>query len=327
MRAIILFLTLAAMVNAHAEQDTSDIARSVFQNEIKNASVQPATATAVSEGNSGTANPVVGTPKTSGGNSINPAAQTGKSSQGAGAMINMAAGAALIAACMSSSPPNWGLCAMGAQALAQGAADKSAAGQSAATFDASQFETQSKPTYTDPAKGVSAFSSAKVKEGLAAMKDAGYTVTDAGVKLPDGTFVPSSALGNSASASAFGAGAVREAQKVTAAVNDEISKMGVSSVAVDSSGGGGSADAGAVGAEESSSGAGGGLGLASLDGDRKRLMAGKTVNFDGEPIGVRGNNIFEMVHDCYQKKRAGNHFIEGESAAVRTPASVPARKK
>ena len=67
----------------------------------------------------------------------------------------------------------------------------------------------------------------------------------------------------------------------------------------------------------------------NIDGDKKgQLVAGKTVMFDGEPIGVRGQNIFDMVHSCYQKKREGKHFIETEmDVATRLPASVkPPRK-
>ncbi|NJL25909.1 MAG: hypothetical protein HC902_12575, partial [Calothrix sp. SM1_5_4] len=63
--------------------------------------------------------------------------------------------------------------------------------------------------------------------------------------------------------------------------------------------------------------------FANLDARKKEMIAGKTVLFDGEPIGVRGNNIFDMIHQAYQRKRAGNHFIEGdEKPAPRAPASA-----
>ncbi|MBX3020366.1 MAG: hypothetical protein KF799_01715 [Bdellovibrionales bacterium] len=339
MRYSVLIATALTVSVAHAAQDSADLARSIFQQEVKQSGAYQPTATdgtsAVRESAGST-----GTPITSNtGNSINPGAAAGKKSQDNGAAINMAAGAAMLAACMATQPPNMALCAMGAMALAQGGHDSGASGQSAATYNASQLNgtttpttttATGKPTYADPSKGTSGFSNPAVAKGLAALKENGYTVTDAGVKLPNGSFQPASSMGTSAMASNFGADAVREAQKVTAAVNDEINRLGanVAGVAVDSSGGGG-ADGGSTGGEASESGSAG-LGTHSYDPNaRKRLMAGKTVNFDGEPIGVRGNNIFDMVHECYQKKRAGNHFIEGvsNSTANRLPASVGRPKK
>ncbi len=32
------------------------------------------------------------------------------------------------------------------------------------------------------------------------------------------------------------------------------------------------------------------------------------MQFDGEPIGVKGDDIFQMVHVAYDKKRAGKHL-------------------
>jgi hypothetical protein len=65
------------------------------------------------------------------------------------------------------------------------------------------------------------------------------------------------------------------------------------------------------------------------NGQRKGLTAGKTVLFDGDPIGVRGDNIFAMVHTCYQTKREGAQFIETEgrangvqTASLRAPAAA-----
>ena len=65
---------------------------------------------------------------------------------------------------------------------------------------------------------------------------------------------------------------------------------------------------------------------------KKQMVAGKTVMFDGEPIGVRGNNIFDMVHAAYQKKRQNNNFIESADSrpgpSTRMPASIrPASQK
>lgn len=275
-----------------------------------------------------------GTPAASG--SINPAAQQGQKSQSSGSGANMAAGAAMLAACMMTMPPNIALCAMGAMAMAQGGADKDAAKQSAQTAAASSNSgamgtnaANTTPTYTDPGKGSGAYSD-QVKAGLQALDDAGVKVSPAGVTTADGSKVSAANMGNASAmtSAGFDANAVRDAKKVTDALNAEMAKgVSVSSMATAGGGGGFSAPAAEAPKEEADSKlppgfdpfglAGGGQGEAA----RARALAGKTVNFDGEPIGVRGNNIFEMVHNCYQRKREGNHFIENEAAAVRAPAS------
>jgi hypothetical protein len=255
----------------------------------------------------------------------------------------MAAGAALLAACMATQPPNIALCAMGALAMMQGGHDSGAAGESAATYGASAYQnpgsnaggssaTTEETSPADPAKGTAGFASASVEKGLATLKEAGYQVTPAGVTSPDGTFTPASSFGSPSSmaAAGFDAGAIRDAKRVTDAINDEIGKNGarVSGVATASSGGGGGDYSGAGGGGDGGAGGNTSAHLTNpfgLDGAaQKKLMAGKTVNFDGVPIGVRGDNIFEMVHDCYQKKRTGNQFIEGEGPVQqRLPASLP----
>jgi hypothetical protein len=198
------------------------------------------------------------------------------------------------------------------------------------TYGSASYSDGTKPTA--PADGSSGFSDPKVAEGIAAMKEAGYKVTPTGVTLPDGTSVPASAFNSAASmtAAGFDPAAAREAQKVSDALNDEISKYSkgrVASVGVDSGGGGGAAGSGS-----GSSGEGSdmltlrpmanpfALGLDA----KKKLIAGKTVMFEGEPIGVRGQDIFEMVHTAYQRKRAGHNFIEADDGGttVRAPASV-----
>ena len=91
------------------------------------------------------------------------------------------------------------------------------------------------------------------------------------------------------------------------------SKPSVSGVGVDTAGGGGGA-----GGTRSGSGSGGSAfgdylskmkrGLASK---KKAVIAGKSKNYGGEQIGVRVDNIFEMIHRRYQNKRKRNSFIEG----------------
>ena len=43
---------------------------------------------------------------------------------------------------------------------------------------------------------------------------------------------------------------------------------------------------------------------------KKDVVAGKSKNYGGEQIGVRVDNIFEMIHRRYQTKRKRNTFIE-----------------
>jgi len=302
-----------------------------FANAQLNA-VDPSTA-AVTAYRESTKNTSTATPTTFGNNSsINPAAQQGQQSQSGGSGANMAAGAALLAACMMTMPPNIALCAMGALAMAQGGHDKDAAKQSANTAAAtsnSGATGTNATTYTDPGKGAGAYSD-QVKAGLQSLDDAGIKVSESGVTMPDGSKVSASGMGNSAAmtAAGFDAKQVADAKKVTDALNAEMKNGAhVSGMAVAESGGGGSGSASESPANEKE-----GVtlppgfdpfGTANSAAARSRAIAGKTVNFDGEPIGVRGNNIFEMVHNCYQRKRSGNHFIENEaSTVVRAPASV-----
>lgn len=291
-------------------------------------------ATSVSEG-AATATPTP-TPTTypignSGGSSINPSAEKGKDSQSGGSGANMAAGAALMAACMMTQPPNIALCIMGALALAQGAHDDDASKQSAATQNASQTSTtpttKTTASYGSAPDGKGGFDSVAITKGQDALKDAGITVTPDGVKMGDGSFKPASSFSSAAGLSAAGLdpNALKEAKKITEGIGGagaaSVSKFGTNDAAGGGSGGPG--DAG-ENANEKPGADGFAFGnLAGLSEDaRRRLMAGKTVNFDGEPIGVRGGNIFEMVHTCYQRKRAGNQFIETETTALRAPAGA-----
>ena len=288
-------------------------------------------ATSATTESTGTATPI------SSGTSINPSAQAGKSSQSSGSAANMAMAAMMMAACMATQPPNMALCMMGAMAAMQGAADKDAADQSAATQTATNTSgatatnAAAKPTFADAAPGTAAFDEQKkIKQGMATLKAAGYTASPAGISSAGGNIAASS-FGSSGSMLAAGLdpAAVKEAERIGKDVSSRYSTM---SMAADGGGGGGGGSEGG--------GGGGGGNEASLPAlnpyknpfalatDKKaELMAGKTVQFDGEPIGVKGNDIFQMVHAAYDRKRAGAHFIETDhdpqlGASVRAPASV-----
>ncbi len=260
---------------------------------------------------------------------INNGANTGQASQNGGAGANNAAGAALIAAgtAMLPNPPTApmgaALIALGIIALMQGAHDSNAAGQSGATGAASVFnngQTQKNEAGAYD-NGKTAFNNPTVKKAIEALKEKGYNVTEKGLSKPDGTTVPMSALQSSAGLKAAGIDpdALKKAQDIAAKAVDGYS---VSSVATAGGGGGGGAahDIGPGGGEEAD---GGKFDAFSLGADAQRaLMAGKTKNLDGDPIGVAGANIFEMIHEAYQKKRTGDQFVEHEEAAARAPASI-----
>jgi hypothetical protein len=221
------------------------------------------------------------------------------------------------------------LCAMGAMALMQAGHDAGAAGQSAATFDASKFDT--KKNLNGPnTDGTGGFDQSQLDLAKSKLGEAGYTVTETGVTYPDGTKYGSTDLISPAAMQSAGldASASKEAQSlvdgIVADATKDANSPRVSGVGVNGGGGGGSGSMGDDGGGGSIAGQYGNSAFALGDDAQKKLIAGKTVMFDGEPIGVRGQNIFEMVHQAYQKKRQGNHFIEtaDNSVPVRSPASL-----
>jgi hypothetical protein len=300
----------------------------------------------VSDSNGGTTT-ATGNPSST-SPSINPAANQGQSSQNSGALANMAAGAALMAACMMTTPPNLALCALGALAMAQGAADSGAGNQSGNTAGLSNASgtNPAGTTPATPAPGLvgdpsgttstinngtpgGSTTAGLTQAGQAALANAGYVVTPAGVTTPSGTTVPASSFGTASgmSAAGFGASDIQDAQKAIADLNkNAASGATVSGVATNDSGGGGPS-------MTNGAGAGGSSGLSALNiknpfaltnEAKKGLVAGKTVLLDGEPIGVRGDDIFEMVHKAYTKKRERNAFLETTipGAPLRMPAST-----
>lgn len=316
---LVLSILSAGPAHAGVVQDSADMARSIFNQELKK------------EGGDTTASDKDGGKKLGGGqksDTINPGAYTGKKSQSGGAAANAAAAAALLAACLAPCPKcAMPLCALSALAAMQAGHDSNAASQSAATARASDFE--KKPNLETPT-GKEGYKES-LKKATDKMKAEGYQFSAAGLTTPDGKFIPSSSLSNAAalSAAGFDPSAVKETQKVLAAVQDEVSKAGsVSSVPVASGGGGGGSEAPAAAAAEPAAEEDKYINPFAIDADKKRqLMAGKTVNLDGEPIGVAGANIFEMVHGAYQKRRSGNQFIEAENAPMQPAAVHPSGTK
>ncbi|MGE3681601.1 MAG: hypothetical protein AB7G93_07715 [Bdellovibrionales bacterium] len=271
------------------------------------------------------------------GSSINPSASKGKKSQKSGAGANAAVGEALKAAgqALMSNPPTVPmgivLMMMGMLAMAQSGHDSDAADESAATYNASVIGSGLSPNETtataakDAASGKSGF---ETQEAEAKLKEAGFTFDGKNFTGPDGKVIPATAFNSASGLAAAGLdpGAYSEAQKISA---EALKKAGydgapsVSGVGV-ASGGGGGGGASELGGESSE----GSLAIASFknpfslsEGQRKQIVAGKTVLFDGEPIGARGQNIFDMVHMAYGRKVDGGHFILHEAPPVRAPAN------
>jgi hypothetical protein len=280
-----------------------------------------------------TTTPALGTVANPAQSTINQGSNTGQASQSSGSGANAAAGAALMAAgaALMANPPTAPqgamLMAMGILAMMQSGHDGDAAGQSGNTGLASiEGNKGTSLTNTDPATGTSAFTDAKIAQGKAALEAQGYKMgPDGTLTRPDGTTVPASAYNSPSSMAAAGMSpqTIADAQKIVTDAEKDSPK--VSGVGVNSAGGGGSGMAVSEGEGGGEANATGGMAVNpfNLNADAKaKLIAGKTVMFDGEPIGVRGQNIFDMVHDCYQKKRKGNHFIETENdVSIRSPAS------
>ena len=269
--------------------------------------------------------------------SINPSANIGQASQNNGAGVNNAAGAALIAAGVPllaqppTAPMGAMLIAMGMMALAQGGADSNAAGQSGNTAAASVNGVGGAATNpaTQPGfgSGTAGFNSPAANTGQQALTNAGYTLNGDGLTAPDGTTTPLSSVGTSGGMAHAGLSAsnIADVNKLLADVNAKAAadmKGAVSSVGVAEGGGSGPANAAGPDSNFKFNNP-----FKLADATKKQMIAGKTVLFDGDPIGVRGADIFEMIHSAYQTKRARNDFLENENGVMpATPTPTLAAK-
>lgn len=295
-------------------------------------------------------------PAPSAGQSINQGASQGKSSQMLGQALNAAAGAAYIGACFSCSPtPCYWYCAMGLSAFAQAGNMGSAAGKSGAVFDASLNDLGLTPTdYGTNGSGTDQNNwmnnlTPDQKAAFQQATEAGYKFDKYGnVTTPDGKSLKSSDFKNAESMAAAGipsseiGGILSTMDKInkelSAQAGDLESSASVVAMGVDGGGGGGS------------------RGLASVDGEdaggtdfdaylnklrnpfglsankKKEMVAGKTVRNGEDVIGVKVDDIFQMVHRRYQEKRASDEFIEpakvatsGQAVPARSPAATRPR--
>ena len=280
---------------------------------------------------------------------INQGAKEGSNSQNSGMMINLAAGGTLAAICATEGGA-WAcpMAAMAfLQAATQSAAKNQSDGVYDATqFQVPEYSSGdplANSNITDPSLPSSpsgstgggndlgnssgfesSFGNPTINSQLAKLEDMGYKVnTSKGtVTTPKGEF-PMKAFGSADAMAAAGMdpSQVSAARKGLAALNADLTeKYGDDAPKVVAMGVSGGLGGSSFGGELSEDGGDKGSDpmaayLASL---KKKLnqnrgpanVAGMQKMFGGEPIGVKMDNIFDMVHRRYQKKRKAKVFIE-----------------
>ncbi len=262
---------------------------------------------------------------------INSSAKQGGSSQMMGGLISGAVGAGLIIyAQTDQSAKSWAY-PMAAMALMQALTSLMASGSSGKTGDASSgWNDNTLPpgssdlqNVVDPNTGLTPAAVDGIKkanDGIAFLTSKGYKfdpVTKS-VTTPDGTVVPASALASPAAmaAAGFSSGAISASgatlDKLT---KDALARIGNSGpnvvpVAIDSGEGGGGGGGSAAGSDDALNDYLRRLNKPLTAQQKADFIAGKSILLDGEPIGVKGDNIFEMIHRAYQRKRAAGEFIE-----------------
>lgn len=271
-----------------------------------------------------------------GGANINQGANEGSDSQNTGMMINLAAGATFTGIC-ATKYGSWA-CPLAAMSFLQAAHDMAAADDSDQVANMTDTyeglggtgeipgggNYNGNPYNPEPGTGGggSETTFANPNTELNKLAKMGYKVNPkkGTVTTPNGE-IPMSAF-NSASDMAeagYDESSIAAAQSAIKKVNaDALAKYGdkakVVAMGVSSRGGGGGgygeADDGAFDGGDPMAAY-----LASLKNKMRKnrgpaSVAGMKRMAGGEPIGVAMDNIFEMVHRRYQKKRRANIFIE-----------------
>lgn len=265
---------------------------------------------------------------------INEAAAQAAAAQKAAAMKNMMVGAALMATGMAgcTGMQTWGcpLLPMAALAFMQAGHDSNMAGLSDMTYDATTPETDlpgggtgqdpTSPTGSGTGGGDTGFTD-EVKKNLDKLASKGVTVDSKNgtVTTTDGSTMPASAFSSPGAMAAAGMSdaTIKAAQDALAGAGGvEGMQASVGSMGVDGGGGGYSGAAGGSSEYQGSSLADYFNSLNKKKGDKDRLIAGKSLTYGKDPIGVKVDDIFMMVHRRYQKKRqVKTYFLE------RAPAS------
>ena len=261
-----------------------------------------------------------------GNTNINRNADTGQKQQSSGAGINAAVSAAMAIPCATVKPPgNIPFCIMSMLAAMQSGADSGYAGESGNVEFATNFDTGGDSAGGDRVGGdeASLVNVAKVDKIKGELAELGYGYDDKtnSVTLPDGSSIPASAASSPSSLASFGLdrGSVDEAFEL-AQKTAEKEKEDFNVVAMDVGTDGGGGGAGGFGGGGAANGNGGDT---DFDGAFNNLMNRYAVKrkpatakgfsrrlAEGQSIGVSQDNIFDMIHRRYQKKRKTRVFIE-----------------
>lgn len=288
-------------------------------------------------------------PAPSTGQSINQGASQGSKSQAIGQGLNIVSGGLFAAqfAASCSHGCNYMYAAMALASFASAATMGRAKGMSNLTYDASgNWDgnlTTNPDDYTglpDPFTGVPDTQYTEERQQWEQLKNDGFTISKDGlIKGPNGQSWKPSDLKNTSSMMAAGATAGQASSAMS--FMDKVNKD-LASKAAELENSGSEANVVSMGVDGSGGGAGGGAynrDLASDDdgGDymknfknpfamdakkKKEMVAGKSLAHGDDQIGVKMDDIFQMVHRRYQVKRAGDEFIEPAEASKATPKGL-----
>lgn len=269
-------------------------------------------------------------------NTINQGANRGSASQGAGKSANQMAGMAFgmlcMVGCSQISQYACYACPLAAMAIGQLGADGDAQKQSDQAADASfsgggynaqgtGYDTNYDISGLVPAgTDTSSAKPTSIADISKALASKGYTLNpDGSVKTPDGvlpadTFNSPSSMAKAGLSSSDIKAATAAIEKVNKDIDAKYGGDRVVAVGVNTAGGG--YEDGSGGGRHSSGDSAfdeylrklrGGVGGA---GNIKRGVAGKSINVGGEPVGVKGDDIFKMIERQYSSKSARNEFIK-----------------
>ncbi|MGE0632195.1 MAG: hypothetical protein AB7O96_07285 [Pseudobdellovibrionaceae bacterium] len=280
--------------------------------------------------------------------SLSPTIKDGASNaakeQGGGSGANAAMGAGLMAAGAAmminetTRPVGMMMMMMGAQALMQAGNQSGTQKSNADTANKMSYNPSSSSSggLSDPTTGVdpkdpfgnpaSLTRTSSYKQAMANLKKAealGLKIDPkAGTAtLPNGKTVPLTSAGMASSglgSSAFQA-AKREADKLSEKAFADMKKSLVSSMGEDGGGGGGfgSSSSSSSSEEESDAALGVNAESNSLADRGAASVAGLTKDFNGEPIGVAGDSIFDMIARRYQRKDKQDFFIQDVTTSAK----------
>lgn len=329
---------MASASSASAASDDFSGLNSTFvpegtQQQTDNSAVTPATSTGTEVGTNGNSN-IFSDGKPITDSSYGSAKQGQGSNNSAGQIATMigagmvAAGTAMMPGCCS---PTGGCCpaavtmvAMGVLGLMQGAANKSTAGQhgmvSADVGLQPDGDSNNQPdSYQSPDPTTTAAFKTETAKGFSALDKVGAKLDPKTGKLtfPNGSTVGVGSLGDPSAMSHAGVSAndMKKIQKTMSDLEKAAMTKAGSSLASGESGyeGGGGGSTTVVSSDEGMGGMGG-VGAGKDRDPATASVAGMTKNFNGELIGVAGDDIFKMMTRRYNQKSKEDSFLPPESS-------------